>query len=146
MTQNQVELAEKLSKESHQGQKYGPHDYFEYHIKGVVNSLIEHQFSEIYIITALLHDSVEDTPLTLDKIESLFGKEVRDAVDGLTKRESETREEYLIRCGLNPIARVVKLHDAGFNAHNSHKDNNHSRVDYYLQTMLIVSTAQDRLG
>ncbi|HAV4972443.1 TPA: phosphohydrolase, partial [Acinetobacter baumannii] len=25
MTQNKVELAEKLSKESHQGQKYGPH-------------------------------------------------------------------------------------------------------------------------
>ncbi|HCU74243.1 MAG TPA: phosphohydrolase, partial [Acinetobacter baumannii] len=120
MTQNKVELAEKLSKESHQGQKYGPHDYFDYHIKGVVNSLIEHQFSEVYIITALLHDSVEDTPLTLDKIESLFGKEVRDAVDALTKREDETREEYLIRCGLNPIARVVKLHDAAFNAHNSH--------------------------
>lgn len=74
MTQNKVELAEKLSKESHQGQKYGPHDCFDYHIKGVVNSLIEHQFSEVYIITALLHDSVEDTPLTLAKIESLFGK------------------------------------------------------------------------
>ncbi len=103
MTQNKVELAEKLSKESHRGQKYGPHDYFDYHIKGVVNSLIEHQFSEVYIITALLHDSVEDTPLTLEKIESLFGKEVRDAVDALTKREDETREEYLIRCGLNPI-------------------------------------------
>lgn len=42
MTQNKVELAEKLSKESHQGQKYGPHDYFDYHIKGVVNSLIKH--------------------------------------------------------------------------------------------------------
>jgi hypothetical protein len=28
MTQNKVELAEKLSKESHQGQKYGPHDYW----------------------------------------------------------------------------------------------------------------------
>ena len=76
---------------------------------------------------------------------SLFGKEVRDAVDALTKRETETREEYLIRCSLNPIARVVKLHDAAFNAHNSHKENNQSRVDYYLQTMLIVSTAQDRL-
>ncbi|MCT9281609.1 phosphohydrolase [Acinetobacter baumannii] len=120
MTQNKVELAEKLSKESHQGQKYGSHDYFDYHIK-------------------------EDTPLTLAKIESLFGKEVRDAVDALTKRETETREEYLIRCSSNPIARVVKLHDAAFNAHNSHKENNQSRVDYYLQTMLIVSTAQDRL-
>ncbi|MEW7964965.1 phosphohydrolase, partial [Acinetobacter baumannii] len=52
---------------------------------------------------------------------------------------------YLIRCSSNPIARVVKLHDAAFNAHNSHKESNQSRVDYYLQTMLIVSTAQDKL-
>ena len=74
MTQNKVELAEKLSKESHQGQKYGPHDYFDYHIKGVVNSLIEHQFSEVYIITALLHDSVEDTPLTLEKSKAYLEK------------------------------------------------------------------------
>jgi (p)ppGpp synthase/HD superfamily hydrolase len=78
-------------------------------------------FRSLYYYS-LLHDSVEDTPLTLAKIESLFGKEVRDAVDALTKRESETREEYLIRCGSNPIARVVKLHDAAFNAHNSHKE------------------------
>ncbi|MGM7342165.1 hypothetical protein ACOI3M_20290, partial [Acinetobacter baumannii] len=28
---------------------------------------------------------------------------------------------------------------------NSHKESNQSRVDYYLQTMLIVSTAQDKL-
>lgn len=144
MTQNKVELAEKLSKESHQGQKYGPHDYFDYHIKGVVNSLIEHQFSEVYIITALLHDSVEDTLLPSQN-RKLIWKEVRDAVDALTKRETETREEYLIRCSSNPIARVVKLHDAAFNAHNSHKESNQSRVDYYLQTMLIVSTAQDKL-
>ncbi len=50
MTQNKVELAEKLSKESHQGQKYGPHDYFDYHIKGVVNSLIEHQFQKSILL------------------------------------------------------------------------------------------------
>ncbi len=37
------------------------------------------------IVCALLHDTVEDTHLTLDDIEKLFGKKVATIVDGLTK-------------------------------------------------------------
>lgn len=37
------------------------------------------------IICALLHDTVEDTSLTLDDVEKLFGKKERNIVDGLTK-------------------------------------------------------------
>ena len=37
------------------------------------------------IVCALLHDTVEDTHITLDDIEDLFGKEVRLIIDGLTK-------------------------------------------------------------
>lgn len=37
------------------------------------------------VICALLHDTVEDTHITLDDIEELFGKEVRRIIDGLTK-------------------------------------------------------------
>jgi len=37
------------------------------------------------IIAALLHDVVEDTNITLDDVEILFGKEVSKIVDGLTK-------------------------------------------------------------
>lgn len=37
------------------------------------------------VICALLHDTVEDTHITLDDIEDLFGKEVRKIIDGLTK-------------------------------------------------------------
>ena len=37
------------------------------------------------VICALLHDTVEDTHMTLSDIEDLFGKEVRLIIDGLTK-------------------------------------------------------------
>ena len=37
------------------------------------------------IITALLHDTVEDTKATVRDIENLFGKEVGQLVDGVTK-------------------------------------------------------------
>jgi len=37
------------------------------------------------IVCALLHDTVEDTHITLDDIEDLFGEKVRQIIDGLTK-------------------------------------------------------------
>ena len=37
------------------------------------------------IVCAFLHDTVEDTTLTLDDIEKLFGKTIRNIIDGLTK-------------------------------------------------------------
>lgn len=46
------------------------------------------------IITALLHDTVEDTDATLEEIEELFGKEIRNLVDGVTKLgKLETKSE-----------------------------------------------------
>ena len=37
------------------------------------------------IVCALLHDTVEDTNLTIDEVETIFGVKVRNIVDGLTK-------------------------------------------------------------
>ncbi|TNE75490.1 MAG: bifunctional (p)ppGpp synthetase/guanosine-3',5'-bis(diphosphate) 3'-pyrophosphohydrolase, partial [Bacteroidetes bacterium] len=37
------------------------------------------------IVCALLHDTVEDTHITLDDVEDLFGENVRLIIDGLTK-------------------------------------------------------------
>ena len=45
------------------------------------------------VIAALLHDTVEDTEVTLEGIESDFGPKVRKIVDGLTKLDG-TYEEY----------------------------------------------------
>ena len=47
------------------------------------------------VISALLHDTVEDTPITSNDIEKKFGKKIRNLVDGLTKI-TEIREEELI--------------------------------------------------
>ena len=43
---------------------------------------------EATILAALLHDTVEDTELSLDQVEARFGKEVRDIVDGVTHLDS----------------------------------------------------------
>lgn len=48
-------------------------------------------------VAALLHDLVEDTPITLEIIERNFGKEIAATVDLLTAREGEIYDDYLIR-------------------------------------------------
>jgi len=47
------------------------------------------------VISALLHDTVEDTDVTIDDIEEKFGKNIKNLVDGLTKI-TEIREEELL--------------------------------------------------
>jgi len=63
-------------------------------------------------IAAVLHDVVEDTPVTLEDLEREgFHSDVVAAVDALTKRSGEARLDSAARAAANPIARVVKLAD-----------------------------------
>ncbi|MGB0935623.1 MAG: RelA/SpoT family protein [Alphaproteobacteria bacterium] len=58
--------------------------YFSHPLE-VAGILTDMKLDTASIITALLHDTVEDTEATLDDIEKLFGKEVAKLVDGVTK-------------------------------------------------------------
>ncbi len=57
------------------------------HPLAVANILTELKLDDATVATGLLHDTVEDTEATLDKINDLFGSEIRDLVDGVTKIE-----------------------------------------------------------
>lgn len=63
-------------------------------------------------MAAILHDVVEDTPWTLEQLRAEgFPPAVIEAVDCLSRRESETYAEFIERAARNPIARRVKLAD-----------------------------------
>ncbi len=63
-------------------------------------------------IIAVLHDTVEDTSLTLNDLrESGFSGKVIAGVDALTRRTGETYHDYIIRLMSNPEAVRVKLAD-----------------------------------
>lgn len=64
-------------------------------------------------IAAVLHDVAEDCPeWPLDRLRSLpFSGGVCDALDALTRRTGEDYFDFIIRCGMDPIARTVKLAD-----------------------------------
>lgn len=66
---------------------------------------------------AVLHDIVEDTPLTLNDLRNAgFSWRVIDGVDAMTKRKGETKEEYMQRIMLNRDAVIVKMADLRHNS------------------------------
>ena len=63
-------------------------------------------------IVAVLHDTIEDTELTLDGLDSLgFSKEIIEAVDAISKRKGESWKDFIWRVSKNELAKRVKYAD-----------------------------------
>lgn len=72
---------------------------------------------EASTIVALLHDSVEDTEITLDELKEMgFSDEVIQALDLMTHRDGDDYFVYVRRLAHNPLARKVKLADLKHNS------------------------------
>lgn len=68
--------------------------------------------SEAAMMAAVLHDVVEDTDWTLERLRGEgFPGEVLEAIDCLTHRDGESYEEFVERVRANPVARQVKVAD-----------------------------------
>jgi GTP pyrophosphokinase len=90
-----VEDAIAYAKKMHEGQTRSSGEPYYTHPVEVAGILAEMKMDVGSIITAILHDTIEDTPATYEEIKSKFGKEVADLVDGvskLTRIESKTTE------------------------------------------------------
>lgn len=64
-------------------------------------------------IAAVLHDLLEDCPgWTAARLsQEGFAPQTIAAIEGLTRRDGETYEDFVARCALDPIARLVKRAD-----------------------------------
>jgi len=77
--------------------------------------LAEGMEDEASTCVALLHDTVEDTAVTLEQLAKEFPKEVVEAVDLLTHREGVDYFDYVRAIKTNPLATKVKLADLRHN-------------------------------
>ncbi len=83
----ELERAYRFAAEAHQGQKRLSGDDFITHPVAVAQILADLGLDTTTLEAALLHDTVEDTPVTLERLEAEFGPDVARLVDGLTKLE-----------------------------------------------------------
>ena len=91
----QIEAAVTFAKKYHEGQTRSSGEPYYTHPVEVACMLADMKLDDASIITAVLHDTVEDTEATSADIEKQFGKEVATLVDGVTKLnriESKTAE------------------------------------------------------
>jgi len=70
---------------------------FYLHSMAVAQIVLDYNTEEATVLGALLHDTVEDTPLTLEQIKLFFNKEVRDVVNGVTQMESNKETLYKVK-------------------------------------------------
>lgn len=66
-------------------------------------------------IVALLHDVVEDSPVTFEDLSPHFSPTILKALRLLTHREDEAYADYIKRLKTNPLAKKVKLADLRHN-------------------------------
>lgn len=90
-----IEAAIEYAKEKHEGQTRSSGEPYYTHPVEVATILAGMRMDTDTLITAILHDTIEDTDATFEDIEKLFSKQVAELVDGvskLTRIESKTVE------------------------------------------------------
>lgn len=114
-----TKLALALCFESHKDQKDKsgmPYVFHPFH-------LAEQMTDEDTTVTALLHDVIEDTDMTVEGLSEMgFSARVCEAVSLLTHQEGMPYMEYVARIKKNPIAKAVKLADLRHNSDRTRLD------------------------
>ncbi|MFF5847480.1 RelA/SpoT family protein [Streptomyces massasporeus] len=109
-----------LAESSHRGQMRKSGEPYITHPLAVTLILAELGAETTTLTASLLHDTVEDTDVTLDQVRDQFGEEVRYLVDGVTKlekvdygaaAESETFRKMLVATGNDVRVMSIKLAD-----------------------------------
>ena len=82
---NKIEQAYEVAEKAHEGQLRTSGDPYITHPLAVASILLDYCMDTDTICAALLHDVVEDTPVSLDELRKKFGDDVALLVDGVTK-------------------------------------------------------------
>lgn len=102
-----IEAAKALATRAHEGQTDKAGLPYITHPERVASHLTTPEAQ----VVGWLHDTVEDTSITIQEIESQFGPETAAAADAISRRNGETWSDYIDRVAANPIARQVKISD-----------------------------------
>ncbi|THD72038.1 bifunctional (p)ppGpp synthetase/guanosine-3',5'-bis(diphosphate) 3'-pyrophosphohydrolase [Thalassobius vesicularis] len=141
----------------HEGQfRHSGEPYFS-HPVAVAAILTEQRLDDATIITALLHDTIEDTKASYSELEKRFGRDVADLVDGVTKltnlqlSSSETKQAENFRklfMAMSKDLRVilVKLADRLHNMRTIKAMRAEKQVQKARETMDIFAPLAGRMG
>ncbi|MES2157394.1 MAG: bifunctional (p)ppGpp synthetase/guanosine-3',5'-bis(diphosphate) 3'-pyrophosphohydrolase [Pseudomonadota bacterium] len=147
-----------FSVQKHGSQKRASGDPYFSHPIEVAGILTDFGLDDQTIVTALLHDTIEDTLVTYEEIEAAFGKDVARMVDGVTKlskieamseneRAAENLRKFLLAMSDDIRVLLVKLADRLHNMRTLHFIKNpDKRRRIARETMDIYAPLAERIG
>ncbi|KKW94130.1 MULTISPECIES: RelA/SpoT family protein [Sphingobium] len=147
-----------FSVQKHGSQKRASGDPYFSHPIEVAGILTDFNLDDQTIVTALLHDTIEDTLVTYEEIEHAFGKDVAKMVDGVTKlskieamseneRAAENLRKFLLAMSDDIRVLLVKLADRLHNMRTLHFiKNEQKRRRIARETMDIYAPLAERIG
>jgi len=98
---------------------------------------IHNYYCDICRIVAILHDTIEDTILTLDELDKKYApnRDIINALRAITKTEGQTYLDFILQVKENEIATCVKIEDIKHNLSDL-KDGN--LKEKYLMALWIL--------
>ncbi len=152
-----LEKAYDFSEKAHTGQIRRSGEPYIFHPLGVAAILADLKLDLPSIITGLLHDTVEDTKVTLADIEINFGKNIADLVDGVTKiskisfrntheKQGENIRKMIVAMGKDVRVVLVKLADRLHNMRSLNHMPPDKQTRIAQETLDIYAPLASRLG
>ncbi len=153
-----VARAYAIAATAHAGQRRDNGDPYVTHPLAVAGILAGLRLDPASIATGLLHDTIEDTGVTLDSLERGFGATVAGLVDGVTKltrlelqsdrtKQAENFRKLVLAMSRDIRVLIVKLADRLHNMRTLHHvREEHRRVRIARETLDIYAPLAERIG
>lgn len=141
----------------HEGQTRHSGEAYFTHPVAVAAILTEQRLDDATIITALLHDTIEDTKSTYSEVQRLFGDEVAELVDGVTKltnielssaksKQAENFRKLFMAMSKDLRVILVKLADRLHNMRTIKSMRPEKQAQKARETMEIFAPLAGRMG
>ncbi len=155
---NKIRKAFDVALEAHKDMRRKSGEPYIYHPLAVAKIAAEELgLGTLAIVCALLHDTVEDTYITLDDIENLFGKKERIIIDGLTKisgvfdhqttsQQAENFRKMLLTLSDDVRVILIKLADRLHNMRTLDHMSREKQLKIASETLFMYAPLAHRLG
>ena len=152
-----IEKAYRMANEAHKDARRRSGEPYICHPLAVARLVLDLGMDTESIAAALLHDVVEDTPITIEEVKAAFGAEVALLVDGVTKltkiqfssieeQQAENLRKMLLAMSQDVRVMIIKLCDRLHNMRTGDAWPEQKRRDKARETMEVYAPIANRLG
>ena len=152
-----VKKAHKLAEKAHEGQFRQSGESYIHHPLAVALILADLKLDYYCIVAAILHDCIEDTPVTKDEVEQEFGSQVAHIVEGVSKltnleftsssqKQAKNFQKLVFAMSKDMRVMIIKLADRLHNMRTLESMSDEKKIQKAKETSELHAPIARRLG